>query len=150
MHRSCPDTDTVKDILWSHQASIELLHVFFRVLIMDSTYKTSNYRLPLMEIVGITSTDMIFSVAFAYFEEEREDNFSWCLDSLKCLIFYRLMPSMVVTNKVLALMNDVDKIFLTSRHFLCRWRIRKKTLLVIVRKFLTSKRKLTYSFLVGI
>jgi len=34
------------------------------------------YRSPLMEIVGVTSIDMTFSVTFAYLEAEREDNFS--------------------------------------------------------------------------
>jgi len=29
VHRNCPDTDTVKDILWAHPASIDLLHAFF-------------------------------------------------------------------------------------------------------------------------
>ena len=37
VHRSCPDIDTVKDILWAHPTSIELLHAFLRVLIMDCT-----------------------------------------------------------------------------------------------------------------
>jgi len=34
------------------------------------------YQLPLMEIIGVTSIDMTFSVAFSYLEEEREDNVS--------------------------------------------------------------------------
>ena len=41
VYRSCPDTDTVRDILWAHPASIELLHVFPRVLVMDYTYNTN-------------------------------------------------------------------------------------------------------------
>jgi len=77
VHRSCPDTNTVKDILWVHPASIELLHAFSRVLLMDCIYEINMYRLLLMEIVGVTSTDMTFSVAFAYLEAELEDNFSW-------------------------------------------------------------------------
>jgi len=43
---------------------------------MDSTYKTNMYRLPLMEIVEVTNTDMTFAVPFAYLEAERKDNFS--------------------------------------------------------------------------
>ena len=58
VHRHCPYTDTVKDILWAHPASINLLHVFSHVLITDCAYKTNRYRLPLMEIVGVTSTEM--------------------------------------------------------------------------------------------
>jgi len=43
VHRSCPDTDTVKDILWAHWANIDLLYVFSQVLIIDCTYKTNRY-----------------------------------------------------------------------------------------------------------
>ena len=71
-----PDTNTIKVILWAHPTSIDLLRVFPHVLIMDCTYKTNRYWLPLMEIVGVTSTEMIFSTVFAYLEAEREDNFS--------------------------------------------------------------------------
>ena len=50
IYRGCLDTDTIKDILWAHPASIGLLHVFPRVLIIDCTYKINKYQLPLMEI----------------------------------------------------------------------------------------------------
>ena len=52
VHRRCPDSDTVKDILWAHLSNIELLHAFLRVLIMNCMYKTNIYRLTLMEIFG--------------------------------------------------------------------------------------------------
>ncbi|XP_058746934.1 uncharacterized protein LOC131619913 [Vicia villosa] len=40
------------------------------------------YRLPLLEIFGVTSTKLTFSVAFAYLEHEREENFTWALKRL--------------------------------------------------------------------
>jgi len=83
IHRCCPHTDTVKDILWAHPATVDLLHAFPRVLIMDCTYMTNRYRLPSMEIIGVISTEMTFSIAFAYLKTEREDKFSWCLDRLR-------------------------------------------------------------------
>jgi len=43
VHRSYLDADTVKDILWAHPTSIELLHAFLRMLIMYCTYKTNMY-----------------------------------------------------------------------------------------------------------
>lgn len=42
--------------------------------------KTNRYQLPLLEIVGVTSTKLNFSVGFAYFEHEREANFTWTLE----------------------------------------------------------------------
>jgi len=45
------------------------------MLICDTTYKTNKYYLPLLEIIGITSTNMTFVVAFAYLSSERMDSF---------------------------------------------------------------------------
>ena len=71
---------------------------------------------------------MIFSIAFAYLETEREDNFSWCLDSLRLLMHGWHMPSVIATDIDITCMSAIDKIFFTSRHFLCRWHIRKNIL----------------------
>ena len=95
------------------------------ILIIDCTYKTSKYRLPLMEIVGVISTELTFSVAFAYLEAEWKDNFSWCFDSLKSLMHGQLMPPAIVTDRDLVFINVIERIFSFSRHFLCRWHIRK-------------------------
>lgn len=140
VHRTCNNSDTVKDILWAHPTSIKLLHAFPRILIMDCTYKTNRYRLPLLEIVGITSTNMTFSVAFAYLESEREDNYSWALGSLISLMHRQLVPSIIVTDRKLALMNAIDRIFSTSRHMLCRWHI-GKNIVTNCKKYFETKQK---------
>ena len=54
--------DIVRDILWAHIDSIKLLNSFPTMLICDTTYKTNKYHLLLLEIVGITSTNMNFVV----------------------------------------------------------------------------------------
>ena len=62
-----------------------------------------------MEIIGITSTEMTFSVALAYLEAEREDNFSWCLNRLRSLMHGWHMPSVIITDRDLAYMNAIEK-----------------------------------------
>jgi len=78
---------------------------------------------------------MTFSVVFIYLEAEWEDDFNWCLDSLKCLMHDHLMSSIVVTDRDLALMNVEERIFPTSRHFLCRWHIRKNIIVHCKKNF---------------
>lgn len=84
-HRNVDSYDVIRDVFWSHLDAIKLLHTFHTVLVMDSTYKTNRYKLPLLEIVGVTSTKLTFSMAFAYMEFERVDNFTWALQKLKGL-----------------------------------------------------------------
>ncbi|XP_028053414.1 uncharacterized protein LOC114257809 [Camellia sinensis] len=112
---------TVTDLFWAHCVSLDLLRSFSKVLIMDCTYKTNRYRLPLLEIVGVTSTDMSFSVAFAYLQFERIDNYVWVLTTLRSLFDDIVIPKVIVMDRELALMNAINSVFSTSRHLLCRW-----------------------------
>jgi len=42
---------------------------------MDSTYKINMYMMPWFEIVEVTSTNMTYSVAFAFLMVEKEEKF---------------------------------------------------------------------------
>ncbi|XP_058750117.1 protein FAR1-RELATED SEQUENCE 5-like [Vicia villosa] len=65
-YRNCDDEVTVRDIFWIHPDSIKLFNTFSTVLLIDSTYKTNKYRLPLFEMVGVTSTEKTFVVGFPW------------------------------------------------------------------------------------
>ncbi|KAL7209894.1 hypothetical protein ACSBR1_031462 [Camellia fascicularis] len=127
-HRCDNNTMIVTDLFWAHPVSLDLLYSSLKVLIMDCTYKTNRYRLPLLEIVGVTSTDMSSSVAFAYLQFERIDNYVWVLTTLRSLLDDIAIPEVIVTDRELALMNAIDKVFSTSRHLLCRWHISRNVL----------------------
>lgn len=81
------------------------------------------YCFPLLEIVGITSTNNSFNVAFAYISKEKEDNYT---TRLKTLLDDNCIPSVIVTDRELALMNSISNVFPNTRHVLCRWHINKQ------------------------
>ena len=68
------DEDVVHDIFWTHSDAVKLSNVCHLVFLKDNTYKTNRYRLPLLDIVGVTPTRIKFSAAFAYLEGERINN----------------------------------------------------------------------------
>ncbi|KAH6789587.1 hypothetical protein C2S51_004593 [Perilla frutescens var. frutescens] len=123
--RRCQQTDTIKDLFYAHPMSMQLLRAFPNVLLMDCTYKTNRYRLPLFEIVGITLTNMTFSIACAYLESEKEDNYTWALTVLKGLMDQRNLLNVIITDREIALINAIQTTFPNSHHFLCRWHINK-------------------------
>ncbi|XP_068471255.1 uncharacterized protein [Phaseolus vulgaris] len=92
----------------------------------DSTYKTNKYRMSLLEVVGITSTGLTFSVAFCLLAAEKENNFFWALDRLKGL-FLRVdsCPRVVVCDRDVALMNAIRMVFPEAYNLLCRFHIDK-------------------------
>jgi len=60
---------------------VNLLKAFHIVLLIDTTYKTNKYRFLLLEIVGVTSTALTFSIVFVFLSSERENNFIWALEN---------------------------------------------------------------------
>jgi len=93
---------------------------------MDNTYKTNKYMLPLLEIVGVTSTGLTFSTGFVLMSTERENNFTWALQRLRGLFFRRdVYPTVIVSDRDLALMNAIEVVFSEATNSLCRFHINK-------------------------
>ncbi|AES98802.1 hypothetical protein MTR_5g073000 [Medicago truncatula] len=107
------DSDDVSDIFQAHPNGINLINTLPTVLVMGSIYKTNKYRLPLLEFVGNTSTEYMFSVVddailgkrgvtfsigFGYMMYEKEDNVSH--DRCRELLHSKdISPKVVVTNQ---------------------------------------------------
>ncbi|XP_058756891.1 protein FAR1-RELATED SEQUENCE 5-like [Vicia villosa] len=122
--RNMDNSYVVADIFWTHPNSVKLLNMFHLVLIFDCTYKTNMYRIPLLEIVGVRSTKLTFSVAFGCLEHEREDYLSWTFETLKELFSSeKLLPKVVVADRELALMNAMESVFPNATHLWCSFHI---------------------------
>ncbi|KAH1232056.1 Protein FAR1-RELATED SEQUENCE 5 [Glycine max] len=74
------DEDVVRDLFWCHPDAVKLCNACHLVFLIDNTYKTNRYRLPLLDIVGVTPTRMTFSAGFAYLEGEHVNNLVWALE----------------------------------------------------------------------
>jgi hypothetical protein len=119
------DTNEITDIVWVHPTSLQLSVNFSSVLVIDATYKTNEYRKPLLEVVGITSTNLSYSLMFAYLNNERAERVTWALDTLKKWMVGKgaSLPLVFVTDRDLALMKAIETCFPTARHILCIWHI---------------------------
>jgi hypothetical protein len=100
--------------------------MFPMVLVLDSTYTTNKYRLLLLEFVGVTSTKMMFSIAFDYMMFQKEDNVSWALKRCRDQLHSKDTSSkVVVTDQKNALMNVVNTVFLEASSLICEYHIRR-------------------------
>ncbi|XP_058223214.1 protein FAR-RED IMPAIRED RESPONSE 1-like [Rhododendron vialii] len=124
-YRTNPYTNEITDIVWVHPQSLDLFVNFPSVLVINATYKTNEYRLPLLEVVGITSTMCTYSLMFAHLTNERIKNLTWALSTLKKWMLGRgaLLPSVFVTDRDLALFSAIEACFPSARHILCIWHI---------------------------
>lgn len=126
-HRSEANTEVLKDLFFSFLTSIQLARAFRFVFMLDCTYKTNKYKLPLLQIVGVTSTMKIFCVAFCYMSSEKEENYEWALCCFKDL-FDTLMASVFISDRELALMNALKTVFQAAKNLLCRIHTTKNVL----------------------
>ena len=120
------DVNVVRDLFWSHPDAVKLTNSCNLVFLIDNTYKTNRYKLPLLNIVCVAPTGMTFPATFAYLEGERLNNVIWALQQFQCL-FVRVdaLPRVIVTDKDLSLMNAVETVFSDATNLLCRFHIEK-------------------------
>ncbi|XP_038688706.1 protein FAR1-RELATED SEQUENCE 5-like [Tripterygium wilfordii] len=103
-YRANHTTNELEDLFFAHPGSLDRLCAFPNVLLMDATYHTNRYRLPLVEIVGVTSTSQTFCIAFAYLNSEKEASYTWVLECLRSAMHGCTSPRVSVTDRELGLM----------------------------------------------
>jgi hypothetical protein len=62
----------VHSLFFAHQKQIELLLANPDVLLMDCTYRTNRYKLPLLHILGCTNLQTFFSAGFCFLWNETQ------------------------------------------------------------------------------
>jgi len=117
---------SVKSLFFSHHQSIQLCKRFGKVFIADCTYKTNQFNMPLLNIVGITSTFHTFNAGFIFLSVENFDNYKWALEKFKeCL---ESCMEVISTDKEMALINAIKSVFPNAKNFICTWHISKNIL----------------------
>ena len=116
----------LRSLFFIHPSSLALLEQAPDVLLMDCTYKTNKFGMPLLHIVGKNGLDKNFTIAFCFLSKEDEGSYKFALCQLqKIYASYNIKPCVVVTDKELALKNALKAVFPSLPQLLCRWHISK-------------------------
>ena len=109
-------------LFFSYKSSQHLLRANSEVLIMDCTYKTNKFRMPLFDIVGIDCLQRTFYAGFCFLAREDQEHFEFALASLQDLLHFlgRPPPQTLITDKDWALMAALAVVFSDTRYLLCR------------------------------
>jgi hypothetical protein len=62
-------------LMFAHRESIEFANRYNRVFVLDCTYKTNRYHMPLLHIVGVSSSNATFSVAMCFMHNEATESY---------------------------------------------------------------------------
>jgi hypothetical protein len=65
----------VQYLFFAHRKQVERLRTNPDVLLIDCTYRTNKYRLPLMHILGYTNLKTFFSAGFCFLRNETHQDY---------------------------------------------------------------------------
>jgi MULE transposase domain len=131
-------TDTlgwISHLFFTHPQCIQLLNQFPDVLLLDCTYKTNKFKMPLLNIVGTSCLGKSFYVAFVFLAKEEEEDYLWALEQLRDIFEKPDQLKVTVTDCERALLNSLRTVFPVSARLLCIWHIEKNILVQATKYF---------------
>ncbi|XP_021840674.2 protein FAR1-RELATED SEQUENCE 5-like [Spinacia oleracea] len=119
------DKGHLTHVFFAHPRSIMLAKTYSSVFVMDCTYKTNKYGMPLLDIIGMTSLNKSFYAAFVFLQNEKEEDYVWALKNFSSILGFNCQPQVIVTDRKLALIGAINIVFPETTHLLCVWHIQK-------------------------
>nr|XP_011457306.1 PREDICTED: protein FAR-RED ELONGATED HYPOCOTYL 3-like [Fragaria vesca subsp. vesca] len=106
-------------LFFAHPTSIELTKSYSSVFVMDCTYKTNKYKMPLLEIIGVSSFNTSFYSCFVFMQKEEQQDYQWALEMFSKLLGDGDHPLAIITDRELALMKAIQIVFPGTPNLLC-------------------------------
>jgi hypothetical protein len=122
------DNGRITHLFFAHPTSVQMMKNWNSVLLMDCTYKTNKFKMPLLNVVGVTSFNTTFFGCFAFIKSEREEDYEWAMNCVARIFTDVPKPGVIVTDRELALMRAINSVFPNARNLLCIWHIEKNVL----------------------
>ena len=119
------EKDQLVRIMYTTQTARQLTRRFSNPLVMDCTYKTSKERLPLLHIVGVTSTNRNFTSALIWLRDETTE---WYERGLRAFreIMGDLELEVIITDREQALAYAIKRVWDGNvAQILCYWHLSK-------------------------
>jgi hypothetical protein len=117
----------ITHLFFAYSKSIELLNHFPEVILLDCTYKTNRFKLPLLNIVGTTCLNTTFYIAFCFIRHEDEKGFTWALSQLQSF-YCNTGPQVLIMDRDMAQLKAARVVFPKIPRMLCIWHIEKNVL----------------------
>ena len=121
------EDNRIQRLYFTDPKSIELLKENSDILVLDCTYQTNEYNIPLLNIIGASSIGKTTQVGLCFLSGEAEHDFNWAIKALHGLFEGHgiRFPRIIITDRQIALMNALKTYFPTSHHLICRWHFNK-------------------------
>ncbi|KAK9681505.1 hypothetical protein RND81_10G007300 [Saponaria officinalis] len=99
-------------IFFAHKKSVALAKTYTTTFVVDCTYKTYNFN-------------KSFYAGFAFMRHEKTEDYIWALEMFANVLGHDSYPSVIVSDRELALIRAIEIVFPGVTHLLCVWHIQK-------------------------
>ncbi|CAG8793969.1 5040_t:CDS:1 [Dentiscutata erythropus] len=102
-----------------------VLKQYSQIVLMDSTYKTNHFGIPLLLISGIDAIGIIFLIASRLISNETISSFCCVLQQLKQVVSDITINKIqtILTNRDLAILSSIRNGLSHVKHQLCIWHL---------------------------
>lgn len=114
----------IQYLFFAHKKQVELLRANPDVLLMDCTYRTNKYKLPLLHILGCTNLGTFFSAGFCFIRTETEQDYYWAVSTFLSQTEIP-HPQVFISDQENALKSAVYKLLPSIPQLLCVWHINR-------------------------
>ncbi|KAE9023198.1 hypothetical protein PF005_g4851 [Phytophthora fragariae] len=83
------DQSRIKHLFFAFEPAIDIYCDNSDVILLECTYKTNRFGVPLLNIVGITGTNSTIHVAQAFIRNEKEPDYAWAFRQLYAMMEQR-------------------------------------------------------------
>lgn len=115
----------LEGLLFASKQARALSQLFHKVFMVDFTFKTNAYNMPLLHIVGKTNTNSTFTSATILLPSQSEAAVSEALLAWKEHVLLSASPGVFVTDREKSIVNAIKRVFPDAAHISCRWHVKK-------------------------
>ena len=126
-HDIVSETNQLCYLFWSHPEMHALYKIHSDVLIVDCTYNTNVHKMPMLNIISVTGLQQVIPIAQCWLPGEAEVDYRWAFTALRQLIEDKgiALPRVVLTDRSLACMNALKRVFPDVPPMLCWWHVKR-------------------------
>jgi len=119
------DSDNrIQYLFFAHQKQVEMQLANPDVLMMDCTYRTNKYKVPLLHVLGCTNLQTFFSAGFCFLRNETRQDYQWAVSAF--LFKTRTpQPRVFISDHEDALKSAASRLLPRVPQLLCVWHINK-------------------------
>jgi MULE transposase domain len=118
------NTQHLRSLWFASSQQIELIQAYQDLLLIDSTYKTNRYKMPLVQLCGCTPLNTFFTAADCFVSGEGVEDYLFVPQQYRHQ-FNLPTPKVIVTDHCDALKAACREIYPETPQILCIWHLNK-------------------------